>query len=60
MNENSLWACFWFACALSIVGVSAGVVYTQTIEFTVAANNGLQQQLVGNRAIWIKVPEGNK
>lgn len=60
MNENSLWACFWFACALGIIGISASTAYIQTTEFTVAANNGLKQQLVGNRVIWIKVPEGNK
>lgn len=60
MNENSLWACFWFACALAIVGSSASIAYTHTTEFTVAAQNGLQQQLIGNQTIWIRVPEGNK
>lgn len=57
MNENTLWACFWFACALTIVGLSFASTYSNIEETkleTEYAKAGLEQQVVGTKTIWVK------
>lgn len=57
MNENSLWACFWFACALTILGLTCLGVHNNIEETkleTEYAKAGLEQQVVGAKVIWVK------
>lgn len=61
MNENTFWAIFW-SCVTIIISTISLCSYLSNVdtnarkvaEYKAAADNGLQQQYIGDKVIWVK------
>ena len=61
MSDNTFWACFW-ACITTIVITTSVCAHFSAVdknakhvaEYKSAAENGLQQQYIGDKVIGVK------
>ena len=61
MNDNTYWAIFWICVTIMISTISVCTYFSgidtntrRVAEYKAAADNGLQQQYIGDKVIWVK------
>lgn len=61
MNDNTYWAIFWICITiiLSTISICTHLSNVDTnirhiAQYKAAAENGLQQQYIGDKVIWVK------
>ena len=61
MNDNTFWAIFWACLTMIVITISVCAHFSEIdrnakdiAEYKAATENGLEQQYIGDKVIWVK------